>query len=118
MTPQEAKNILDSCDRHELRDHAFGDREISWTRRGLEVAFGYSDGSTCGVHLVGGEAYEGEDAKMLVDAGTLRHAERNDEAGPTDFVEGRIMPGLTKQAVRQEIEMQRFFKERKTSDYN
>lgn len=118
MNVEEARDILNGCDRHELRDHAFGDREISWTRRGLEVAFGYSDGRECGVHLVDGNAFEGQDAKGLVNLGTLRHAERNDEIGPATYVEGRIMPGLTKARVQQEIMSQKFFKERKMNDYN
>lgn len=117
MNVKEAVNILNDCDRHELRDHAFGDMEISWTRRGIEIAYGYLDGNTCGVHLVSGTAFSGEDAKTLVGCGTLAHIERNDETGPEDFVPGRIMPGLTREAVKQEVIKQHFFRERMTEEF-
>lgn len=116
MNVKEAKVILDDCDRHELRDHAFGDMEISWSRSGFEVAYGYAGGE-CGVHLVDGEAFEGDDARLLVTCGTLAHIERNDEAGPADFVPGRIMPGLTREAVKQELMKQNFFRNRMTNGF-
>lgn len=117
MEVKEAKAILDDCDRDELRDHAFGDREISWTRSGFEVAYGYDTGKECGVHIVGDTAFEGDDARLLIDCGTLAHVERNDSSGPPDFVPGRIVPGLTRQAVRQELIKQNFYRNRMTNGY-
>lgn len=117
MNVKEAKEILDGCDRHELRDHAFGDMEISWTLRGFEVAYGYAGGNQWGVHLVGDTAFEGEEAKQLVVCGKLMHIERNDETGPDDFVVGRIMPGLTREAVKQEVIKQHWFEERNNREY-
>lgn len=120
MDVDEAKDILSQCDRHELRDHAFGDMEVTWTipGRSHEVAYGYSSGRSYGVHMVGDSTFDAEEAKMLLACGDLVQVERNDEAGPEDFVEGRIMPGLTKQAVRQELIKQAMLRNRKSSDLN
>ena len=41
MDTTEAQELLNLCDRQELRDHAFGDREVSWRFDGVEVAGGY-----------------------------------------------------------------------------
>lgn len=116
MDVNEAKEILDSCDRQELRDHAFGDMEITWTRAGFEIAYGFG-GRECGVTMVGGESFEGDQARKLVHCGTLTQAERNDEVGPPDFVSGRVMPGLTREAVKQDLMKQNFFRERKTNGF-
>ena len=113
----EAKGILDACERTELRDHAFGDRVISWTKRGYEVAYGYSGSSGCGVHIVGDSSFEGDEAKDLVNCGTLVHTQRNDSTGPEDYVEGRIMPGLTRESVKQELIMKKRLDEKDWNNY-
>lgn len=47
MTLEEAKQVLSESIREELRDHAFGDREIFWLdSKGQEIASGYMSGST------------------------------------------------------------------------
>lgn len=117
MDVKEAKAILDECDRDELRDHAFGDREISWTRSGFEVAYGFDNGKEVGVHMVGDASFEGDEARNLIDCGELAHVERNDQTGPPDFVVGRIMPGLTRQAVKQELVKQHIFRNRLTNGF-
>lgn len=115
MELDEAKKILDICDRHELRDHAFGDMEVVWTKQGYEIAYGYLGVSKCGVHLVGDSGFEGEDALSLIGCGELTHVERNDSVGPDTFVLGRVMPGLTREAVKQELIME---KRRNRNDMN
>lgn len=116
MDVKEAKEILDGCERQELRDHAFGDMEITWTRAGFEIAYGFG-GRLCGVTMIGGDSFEGTEAIGLVSCGTLTQAERNDESGPPDFVPGRIMPGLTREAVKQDLMKQNFFRDRKTNGF-
>jgi len=116
MDVNEAKAILDGCDRDELQDHAFGDMEIAWTRSGFEVAYGFA-GRECGVTMVGGDSFEGEDARLLITCGTLAHVERNDSTGPPDFVLGRIMPGLTREAVKQDLVKQHILRNRSTNGY-
>lgn len=118
MDVEEAKKILDDCDRRELRDHAFGDKEISWEHAGFEVAYGYSTGREWGVHFIIGESFEGEEAHKLTKCGTLVTAERNDSTGPDEFILGRIQPGLTRQAVQQELQMkQHMFRHRSVEEF-
>lgn len=104
MTLDEAKKLLNACDRDELRDHAFGDRELSWYRKGtfgtenpVEVAYGYQ-GSTVGVTIVDeapplpGEtrkslgSFQGDEAYALLACGTLVNSYRNDETGDDNFI--------------------------------
>lgn len=106
MEFSEAKEVLTGCVRSELRDHAFGDAEVFWERDGVEVAGGYFGGGHTDVWFVGeieGE-FKGDEARELRKCGTKGPVDRNDETGPDDYVEGEIMPGLTKEAVRAELE--------------
>jgi hypothetical protein len=41
MNKQEAIELLSSCDRYELRDHAFGDCEVTWNKGEEMIASGY-----------------------------------------------------------------------------
>lgn len=94
MDLNEAKEFLNDCDRVELRDHAFGDLEVSWLKDGKEVAFGYLSGVSQSVCIVL-EQFKGEDAKSLVECGKAVTVQRNDETGPDDFVLGYTKPELT-----------------------
>ena len=90
MTLDEARTLLNGCDRDELRDHAFGDREMSWWRKGtyntdnpVEIASGYQGGGTS--VTIGKVRFEGTDAYALLGCGTLVRADRNDTTGDDHF---------------------------------
>lgn len=111
MNIDEAKVLLNACEREELRDHAFGDAEVYWMKGEgddrKEVAFGYfGGGSTTGITIKGEDdevSFEGADARALRNCGTTGHVERNDETGPDTFNEGNVMPGLSKGDVFHEL---------------
>lgn len=89
-TFEDAKKFLNLCHRLELRDHAFGDREITWTLLDVEVAGGYFGGGSREVWIDqehGGGSWTGQEASELVVCGKIDRVERNDETGP-DFYEG------------------------------
>lgn len=94
MEINEAKELLDLCEREELRDHAFGDREVFWTFDGVEVAGGYFGGVSKNVWIYryfpgidfGDQceqiaSFDDDDAYELVKCGKLKHIERNDMQG-------------------------------------
>lgn len=102
------KEILSQCVRVELRDHAFGDAEVSWLFMGLEAASGYFGSSSSSVTLINpkGETVatlKGKDADAVRYCGTLGTVERNDETGPDEYQEGSCMPGLTFKGVLEEL---------------
>ena len=114
MTLDQAVEILNSAVRSELRDHAFGDREISWEREGVQVADGYSGSTGTYVDFYGeGEGedgfpttvgeFEGRDAFKLLECGSEGHVERNDSTGPSKYTDGVCMPSLTLKGVRDEL---------------
>ena len=75
-----AANILSESIRDELRDHAFGDKEICWRNNyGQLVATGYvgSSGAECGMSGFDVSFSEAE-ARELARLGTLGNVERND----------------------------------------
>lgn len=75
-----AANILSESIRDELRDHAFGDKEICWRNNyGQLVATGYvgSSGAECGMAGFDVSFSEAE-ARELARLGTLGNVERND----------------------------------------
>lgn len=107
MNLSEAKEVLAGCIRSELRDHAFGDTEVLWLKDGKQVAAGYfgrdadvwfssEDGPST-------DSFTNVEARELRNCGVVGVVERNDETGPDEFVEGQIMPGLTAEAVLEEI---------------
>lgn len=103
----DARTLLESCTRKELRDHAFGDTEVSWHKDGHEVAGGYFSGRNADVwikvddgNIVG---FEGMEARQLRDYGATGAIFRNDETGPETYVEGAVMPRLTIEGVRREL---------------
>lgn len=104
MTLEEAKKLLDECVREELRDHAFGDSEVTWMRGGEEVANGYY-GSTA---AVGGSIphpweFKGHEAQELRECGRLGAVERNDSTGDDVYREGECRYGLTLAGVLAEL---------------
>lgn len=111
MTLSEAKELLNSCVREELRDHAFGDAEVFWSKDEKKVAEGYFNGGNAGVWfydiLVSDgtkmASFSGEKARELRECGAKGHISRNDETGPEQYVEGYTMPGLTAEGVRKEL---------------
>lgn len=113
MELEEAKELLSKSRRSELRDHAFGDCEVTWTTEGEEtdkvVADGYfgSTGADVTIYIDGGKSFvtfRDDAARELRECslGTAQ-VERNDETGPKKFVEGYIMPDLILEGVRQEL---------------
>jgi hypothetical protein len=110
MNLQEAKELLNTCVRNELRDHAFGDTEVGWTKNGAEVAYGYFGyTAVVSINYINGNHedyvgdFEGEDAKQLRNYGTTGQISRNDETGPDEYQEGVVMHGLTLEGVREEL---------------
>lgn len=94
--------LLNTCVRSELRDHAFGDAEVSWTKDGKEIAGGYF-GRDASVWINDGPSFKDDEARQLRRCGSEGHVERNDETGPESYSEGNILPGLTKEAVFKEL---------------
>lgn len=97
-----AKKILNAATRYELRDHAFGDTEVTWMYKGWEVGGGYF-GGTADV-WIGDDGFSGDEARTLRNCGKTLVVERNDETGPDNYNEGVTMPGLTLDGVRRELE--------------
>lgn len=85
QTFKEIEQLLSECDRSELSDHAFSDREIYWTRKDSEemVAEGYAGRSySLWVNLNGKNInLEGDECKNLLNLGTFKCAVRNDSGG-------------------------------------
>lgn len=84
MTLDEAKALLATCERDELRDHAFGDMEIVWTRDGVSIASGYFGHDAAGVSF-DGVAFEDDDARALRHLGRLAGVHRNDTTGEDEW---------------------------------
>jgi hypothetical protein len=103
VTFDNAKLILAGCTRSELRDHAFGDREIYWTSpSGEPIASGYSSDDGQEVYIEETTFYSTEAVELFA-CGTLGTVERNDSAGPDEYKDGACMPGLTLGGVLREI---------------
>lgn len=78
-----AAKILSESIRDELRDHAFGDKEIYWRdQHGHQVATGYYGSSGVEVGMCGFDInFSEEEARQLVGLGTLGEVQRNDSQG-------------------------------------
>ena len=118
---EQAEKILNGARRYELRDHAFGEREITWVvdeHIGASViADGYSGSSGCFVTVyepggydreANGEEvvktdFDGYEARKLLKCGLVGAIERNDSTGPDTYVDGRVMPALTLEGVLREL---------------
>lgn len=105
MELEEAKRVLNGCTRQELRDHAFGDKEVYWLKGTQEVACGYFGGGHAEVSIFkpakDSTDFTGEDALTLRECGTVGEVERNDQTGPEQYAEGAKMAGLTLDSVRE-----------------
>ena len=120
--------LLSVATRAELRDHAFGDREVFWDLDGpprthpeyceclglhcaedvaaeaLSVAGGYFGSSSASIWMKGSYlGWNGEVARDLAKLGGSVVVERNDSTGPDSYAEGVTMPALTLEGVAAEI---------------
>lgn len=81
MTFEEAKELLMTCKRNELRDHAFGDKEVYFdTPEGEQIAEGYVGMATVSISVQGTE-FQDDEAAELLKLGHLVKVERNDGQG-------------------------------------
>ena len=90
LTFEEARDFLNKCRRWELRDHAFGDRELTWVLGSDddEVAGGHFGGGSREVWISeehGGGRFAGDEARELSHCGRIETISRNDETGPYDY---------------------------------
>lgn len=116
MTVEEAAKVLNACERRELRDHAFGDAEVSWIGPSSQnvIAEGYFGGSQANVHFgVSRQSFSGADAVALRLCGQEGQIERNDETGPEEYTEGKMLDSMTKGAVFEELTGEKLREEEK-----
>lgn len=106
LTYDDAVKLLSTSTRDELRDHAFGDREVYWTNSfDQQVATGYVGSGACEIDFLGFDVrFEEDQYRDLINLGQVGKVERNDETGPEEFAEGECLPGLTLEGVRKELE--------------
>ena len=110
---EELKKLLSESTRSELRDHAFGDREIYWKHPVLgDFAKGYSGPGAPGLFVydkddegAGYEVSETDEVNIsdLFKLGIRGQVERNDSTGPDTYQEGKTMPGLSSEGVLNEL---------------
>jgi hypothetical protein len=104
MDIEQAKEVLKKATKEELRDHAFGDCEITWYIGRSQIASGYFSGSEKEVYVLeAAKTFKGPDADALRLCFAKEVIERNDETGPDEFKLGETMPGLTKYGVHEEL---------------
>lgn len=115
MSFNTVKLILSDCERHELRDHSFGDVEVNWYKGDVTIAYGYFSRSSAEVRVYRSDnpnaefpsyrklaEFTGDQAHELRLCGEI-HVSRNDETGPDEFTLGEIQPGLSKGDVYHEL---------------
>ena len=83
ITFENAVKLLSGCTRSELRDHAFGDKEIYFDNaEGIQIAEGYSGYGVCDIHFNEyTHDFELSQVRYLLTLGTLGKVERNDSMG-------------------------------------
>lgn len=83
MTYDRAVEVLTAASRDELRDHAFGDKELYWNNTyGHLVATGYSGRDAVEIGMAGfNVVFTDEQTRHLVTLGKLGKIERNDSMG-------------------------------------
>lgn len=111
MNFDEAKFILERAERHELRDHAFGDMEVFWRKDEKIVATGYFGVSSRRINMMNGGIFSGDEAMILKECGNLAGVDRNDTTGPEDFEIGRVMP-----EIKEELTLHNIFSRGKDDD--
>lgn len=88
MTIEIVKEVLAKCIRSELRDHYFGDREISWQLNGKDVAEAYM-GKEAEFHFThNGIEFDTKNSNLISDLiklGTIGNIERNDSTGDSTY---------------------------------
>lgn len=108
MNLEEAKTLLSGAVKSELRDHAFGDCEVTWWDAAKPyklIAEGYFGGAERSVSFEQPRvSFKDAEADELRKCFSSQKVERNDETGPDEFVVGQTMPGLTLEGVRRELE--------------
>lgn len=104
--------LLSESRRTELRDHAFGDRELNWYHPiygPIASAYSGSSGNTISVRYEEAgkihyfESLDYTETRTLFLLGTLARIERNDSTGPNKYKEGYTMPGLSSDDVLMEL---------------
>lgn len=112
ITLADALSLLNLCTRSELRDHAFGDREVTWTdAAGNGVGFYCNSGKPphhVYITRFDGNGDEVESAEFpatsqMMQTGMVCIIERNDSTGPDNYQDGACMPGLTLAGVKEEL---------------
>lgn len=88
--------------REESQDHAFGDAEVYIMWGDEEVGFGYFGGGLAEMRIFN-FTFLGKEARDIREKIPVGKIGRNDSTGPDDFVIDRVMPGLTREGVRQEL---------------
>lgn len=102
MNLNDAKTLLNTAQRDELRDHAFGDCEVYWSKDNDDIAAGYFGSDEESVQI-GSVVFTGADARALRQCGSTGRVGRNDSTGPDEYSEGECVPALTRQGVLQEL---------------
>jgi hypothetical protein len=87
MNLEIATQMLRDSIRDELRDYAFGDKEIYWRDQyGHPVATGYDGSSSCSVTMEGFDiTFSEEESRDLIRLGKLGEVERNDSMDDEDY---------------------------------
>ncbi len=101
---EEIAKALSACVRFELRDHAFGDVEVTWLKDENEVATGYFNGRSDATIHIGTVTIVGKSCQQFRNLGSAGPIDRNDETGPAEFKEGTVMPKLTREYVEAELD--------------
>lgn len=78
LSVSEARTLLDKCERHELRDRAFGDSEFTFIDEDGEIiAEGYRGQGSISIE-VNGNVFDDGEANSLLKAGKPGTVEMND----------------------------------------
>jgi hypothetical protein len=66
ITIEEAKAILSTCKREEVRNYSFGDTTVYWIVGNKRIAMGYYNSYRSSVYFYDSmTAFDGEDARLL-----------------------------------------------------
>jgi hypothetical protein len=77
ITIEEAKAILSTCEREEVRDYDFGGSSVYWTKDNRRNAIGYYSGSMSLVFFRESKTvFKGEEARLLASYSVATATER------------------------------------------